>query len=109
MSGNIRLRGKHYYYDFMIDGKRYKGTTKTGDKKLAEHIPRVPHHPCGFLWRARRRGAGGDGVAALSPAGRCHHGDRLAARLGRIAQSGGGRHRALAGQDVGARASRIAL
>ena len=38
MSGNIRLRGKHYYYDFMIDGKRYKGTTKTGDKKLAEHI-----------------------------------------------------------------------
>ena len=38
MSGNIRLRGKHYYYDFMIDGKRYKGSTRTGDKKLAEHI-----------------------------------------------------------------------
>ena len=38
MSGNIRLRGKHYYYDFMIDGKRHKGSTKTDDKKLAEHI-----------------------------------------------------------------------
>ena len=38
MSDNIRLRGKYYYYDIMIDGKRYKGTTKTGDKKLAEHI-----------------------------------------------------------------------
>ena len=38
MSDNIRLRGKYYYYDMMIDGKRYKGTTKTGDKKLAENI-----------------------------------------------------------------------
>ena len=38
MSDNIRLRGNYYYYDFMIDGKRYKGTTKTGDKKLAENI-----------------------------------------------------------------------
>ena len=38
MSDNIRLRGKYYYYDFMIDNKRYKGTTKTGDKKLAEKI-----------------------------------------------------------------------
>ena len=38
MSGNIRLRGKFYHYDFMIDGKRYKGSTKTSDKKLAEHI-----------------------------------------------------------------------
>jgi integrase len=38
MSGNIRLRGKFYHYDFMIDGKRYKGSTRTGDKKLAEHI-----------------------------------------------------------------------
>ncbi|MHB1703514.1 MAG: tyrosine-type recombinase/integrase [bacterium] len=38
MSDNIRLRGKYYYYDIMIDGKRYKGTTKTGDKKLAEQI-----------------------------------------------------------------------
>ena len=38
MSDNIRLRGKYYYYDFMIDNKRYKGTTKTGDKKLAENI-----------------------------------------------------------------------
>ena len=38
MSDNIRLRGKYYYYDFMIDNKRYKGTTKTCDKKLAEKI-----------------------------------------------------------------------
>ena len=38
MSGNIRLRGKFYHYDFMIDGKRYKGSTRTGDKKLAENI-----------------------------------------------------------------------
>ena len=38
MSDNIRLRGKYYYYDMMIDGVRYKGTTKTVDKKLAEHI-----------------------------------------------------------------------
>jgi integrase len=38
MSGNIRLRGKFYHYDFMIDGKRYKGSTRTVDKKLAEHI-----------------------------------------------------------------------
>jgi integrase len=38
MSDNIRLRGKYYYYDMMIDGVRYKGTTKTADKKLAEHI-----------------------------------------------------------------------
>ncbi len=38
MSGNIRLRGRFYHYDFMIDGKRYKGSTKTSDKKLAEHI-----------------------------------------------------------------------
>jgi integrase len=38
MSGNIRLRGKFYHYDLMIDGKRYKGSTRTGDKKLAEHI-----------------------------------------------------------------------
>ena len=38
MSGNIRLRDKFYHYDFMIDGKRYKGSTRTGDKKLAEHI-----------------------------------------------------------------------
>jgi hypothetical protein len=38
MSENIRLRGKYYYYDMMIDGIRYKGTTKTADKKLAEKI-----------------------------------------------------------------------
>ncbi|MDA8053621.1 MAG: site-specific integrase, partial [Deltaproteobacteria bacterium] len=38
MSDNIRLRGKYYYYDFMIDNKRYKGTTKTFDKKLAQTI-----------------------------------------------------------------------
>jgi hypothetical protein len=38
MSNNIRLRGKYYYYDIIIDGVRYKGTTKTTDKKLAEQI-----------------------------------------------------------------------
>ena len=38
MSGNIRLRGKFYHYDLMIDGKRYKGSTRTGDKKLAKHL-----------------------------------------------------------------------
>ncbi len=40
MSENIRKRknSKYYYYDMMIDGVRYKGTTKTADKKLAEHI-----------------------------------------------------------------------
>ena len=38
MSENIRLRGKYYYYDMMVDGIRYKGTTKTSDKKLAEKI-----------------------------------------------------------------------
>ena len=38
MSENIRKRGKYHYYDMMIDGVRYKGTTKTDDKKLAENI-----------------------------------------------------------------------
>ena len=38
MSNNIRLRGKYYYYDIIIDGIRYKGTTKTADKSLAEKI-----------------------------------------------------------------------
>ncbi len=40
MSENIRKRknSKYYYYDLMIDGVRYKGTTKTDDKKLAEQI-----------------------------------------------------------------------
>ena len=38
MSDNIRKRGNYYYYDFMIDGKRYRGSTKTTDKKLAEKI-----------------------------------------------------------------------
>ena len=38
MSENIRLRGKYYYYDMMIDGIRYKGTTKTTDINLAEKI-----------------------------------------------------------------------
>ena len=38
MSNNIRLRGKYYYYDMIIDHVRYKGTTKTTDKKLAEQI-----------------------------------------------------------------------
>ena len=40
MSENIRKRknSKYYYYDLMIDGVRYKGTTKTADKNLAEKI-----------------------------------------------------------------------
>ena len=38
MSDNIRKRGDTYYYDFMIDNKRYRGTTKTSDKKLAQSI-----------------------------------------------------------------------
>jgi len=38
MSENIRKRGSIYYYDMMIDGVRYKGTTKTTDKSLAEKI-----------------------------------------------------------------------
>ena len=38
MSDNIRKRGNYYYYDFMVDGKRYKGTTKTNDKNLAKDI-----------------------------------------------------------------------
>ena len=38
MSDNIRKRGDTYYYDFMIDNKRYRGSTKTCDKKLAQTI-----------------------------------------------------------------------
>ena len=38
MSDNIRKRGDTYYYDFMIDNKRYRGSTKTTDKKLAQTI-----------------------------------------------------------------------
>ena len=38
MSDNIRKRGDTYHYDFMIDGKRYRGSTKTTDKKLAQTI-----------------------------------------------------------------------
>ena len=38
MSDNIRKRGNIYHYDFEIDGKRYRGSCKTDDKKLAEHI-----------------------------------------------------------------------
>ena len=40
MSENItkRKNSKYYYYDFMLDGIRYKGTTKTSDKNLAEKI-----------------------------------------------------------------------
>jgi integrase len=38
MSENIRKRGNIWYYDMMIDGVRYKGTTKTTDKSLAEKI-----------------------------------------------------------------------
>ncbi len=65
MSDNIRLRGKYYYYDFMIDNKRYKGTTKTGDKKLAQtiadtikadilrkkhNLPTAINHSLGDVW-----------------------------------------------------------
>jgi len=35
---SLRKIGDTYYYDFTIDGKRYRGTTKTGDKKFAEQI-----------------------------------------------------------------------
>ncbi len=35
MSDNIRKRGDTYYYDLMIDNKRYRGSTKTTDKKKA--------------------------------------------------------------------------
>jgi integrase len=38
MSENIRKRGNIWYYDMMIDGVRYKGTTKTTEKNLAEKI-----------------------------------------------------------------------
>ena len=38
MSDNISKRGGIYHYSFMIDGKRYRGSTKTGDKKLAQTI-----------------------------------------------------------------------
>ncbi len=38
MSNNIRIRGKYYYYDMIIDGIRYKRTTKTADKNLTEKI-----------------------------------------------------------------------
>jgi integrase len=38
MSENIRKRGNIWYYDMMIDGVRYKGTTKTTEKALAEKI-----------------------------------------------------------------------
>ena len=38
MSDNISKRGGIYHYAFMIDGKRYRGSTKTSDKKLAENI-----------------------------------------------------------------------
>ena len=38
MSDNISKRGGIYHYAFMIDNKRYRGSTKTADKKLAEKI-----------------------------------------------------------------------
>ncbi|MHB8282540.1 MAG: tyrosine-type recombinase/integrase [bacterium] len=38
MSDNIRKIGNIYSYDFMLDGRRYRGSCKTEDKKLAEHI-----------------------------------------------------------------------
>ena len=34
----LRKRGNIYHYDFELDGKRYRGSCKTDDKKLAEHI-----------------------------------------------------------------------
>jgi hypothetical protein len=38
MSDNIRKIGNIYSYDFMLDGRRYRGSCKTEDKKLAENI-----------------------------------------------------------------------
>ena len=38
MSDNIRKIGNTYHYDFMLNNKRYRGSCKTGDKKLAENI-----------------------------------------------------------------------
>ena len=38
MSDNISKRGGIFHYAFMIDGKRYRGSTKTTDKKLAQSI-----------------------------------------------------------------------
>ncbi|MHB1665052.1 MAG: tyrosine-type recombinase/integrase [bacterium] len=35
---NLRKIGDMYYYDITIDNVRYRGTTKTTDKKLAENI-----------------------------------------------------------------------
>ncbi|MHB1679021.1 MAG: hypothetical protein ACYCTB_00720 [bacterium] len=35
---NLRKIGDTYYYDIAVDGKRYRGTTKTTDKKLAGQI-----------------------------------------------------------------------
>ncbi len=34
----LRKIGDTYCYDFTVDGKRYLGTTKTQDKKLAQNI-----------------------------------------------------------------------
>ena len=34
----LRKRGNTYHYDFEIDNKRYRGSCKTTDKKLAENI-----------------------------------------------------------------------
>ncbi len=34
----LRKRGNYNHYDFEIDGKRYHGSCKPYDKKLAEHI-----------------------------------------------------------------------
>ncbi|MHB8231899.1 MAG: hypothetical protein ACYDDB_03235 [bacterium] len=30
--------GKYYYYDFVFEGKRYRRSCKTTDRKLAEQI-----------------------------------------------------------------------
>ena len=38
MSSDINLRGNIYHYAFMIDGRRYRGSCKTSDKKLAQNI-----------------------------------------------------------------------
>ena len=38
MADNIIKRGNFYYYDFMLDNRRYRGSTKTDDKKLAQNI-----------------------------------------------------------------------
>ncbi|MHB1645606.1 MAG: hypothetical protein ACYCSW_03745 [bacterium] len=37
-NNNLRKIGDTYYYDITVDNVRYRGTTKTTDKKLAQNI-----------------------------------------------------------------------